>query len=56
LLDRALCRAHAAPGGTVGLRKHQRHFVAGVEQRSERALCECRGAREDEAQESAGRP
>jgi len=49
-------RAHAAPGGAVGLRKNQRHVVARVEQRGERALCECRGAREDEAQESAKRP
>ncbi len=55
LFDRALRRAQAASGRAVGLREHQRHVVARVEQRGERALCESRGAREDEAQESARR-
>jgi hypothetical protein len=51
LLDRALRRAQAAPGGAVRLCEHQGYLVARLKQRGERALCECRGAREDEAQE-----
>jgi len=38
---------HAAPRGTIGLREYQRNFVARVQQRSQRALGELRGARED---------
>jgi hypothetical protein len=50
-----LSRAQAAPGGTIGLRQYQRDVMARFEQRGERALCECRSAREDEAQEGARR-
>ena len=56
LLDRALPGTHAAPRRPVGLGENQRYFVARLEQRGERALCECRGACKDEAQEVARRP
>lgn len=56
LLDRALSWAQAAPRRPVGLGEYQRYFVTRLEQRGERALCECRGACKDEAQESARRP
>jgi hypothetical protein len=55
-LDGAWSRAQATPGGTIRLRQYQRHVMARVEQRGERALSECRGASEDEAQEGAERP
>jgi hypothetical protein len=47
LLDRAGCGLQAAAGGPVRLRQHQRDFVAGRQQRGQRACRELGSACED---------